>query len=71
MDARVGRRVLRGRVLLLGFMVPDEARHWAPMELPETLQPKVEEMESGIRMNFKFKKDIAPGSASRDQIAPE
>lgn len=54
-DARAWFKVLKGKIILLGIMIPDEVQHWHPMPLPASLRGKVQEMASEtIMMNFDF-----------------
>lgn len=55
-DARAWWRVLKGKIILLGFMVPDELRYWHRMPLPPYLKDRVQKLASStINMdNFVF-----------------
>lgn len=55
-DARAWWRVMKGKIVLLGFMIPDELPHWYIMPLPAYLKESVEELvTSKINMdNFVF-----------------
>jgi hypothetical protein len=43
-DARAWWRVLRGKIILLGFMIPEEMREWHLMHLPPYLKERVQKL---------------------------
>ncbi|RGP71686.1 hypothetical protein FLONG3_6990 [Fusarium longipes] len=58
-DGRTGFKIVRGRAILLAFIVPEELKVWAKMQLPEGrgLEPIVQQMQgvsSRIGTNFAF-----------------
>lgn len=56
LDARSGFKVLRGKAILIGLMVPDEAKEWTKMgPVPKDHWNKVKAMEyDRISMNVRF-----------------
>jgi hypothetical protein len=66
-DARISFRVLKGPIVFLGFVEPEELKHWAKMELPRLpeLVELVEDMQTEeIGANFQFK---VPSETPRPQ----
>lgn len=46
---------MRGKVILIGLMTPDEAQYWVKMPIPEIFKNKVKAMECHrISMNVEF-----------------
>lgn len=57
MDARCGWQIRKGTCVFLGFVIPDEVKHWAAMPLPATLRDAVNattERDGRIAINAKF-----------------
>ncbi|UPK92111.1 hypothetical protein LCI18_003046 [Fusarium solani-melongenae] len=57
MDARCGWQIGRGTCVFLGFVIPDEVKHWAPMPFPVTLKDIINattERDGKIAINAKF-----------------
>ncbi|KJK78588.1 hypothetical protein H634G_05963 [Metarhizium anisopliae BRIP 53293] len=56
LDGRSAFKILRGKIIMLGFMIPDESKYWAKMRLPtHALMDKVRSMQTDtIGLNFKL-----------------
>ena len=64
-DARAWWKVSKGKIILLGFMIPDELRYWHLMPLPGYLKERVQKLASStINMdNFVFEESQAATDA--------
>ncbi|RSL89663.1 hypothetical protein CEP52_014837 [Fusarium oligoseptatum] len=47
MDARCGWQIRKGTCVFLGFVIPDEVKHWAPMSFPVMLKDAISATTEG------------------------